>query len=45
MATFRVFEKFLKIISKMTKEKKDILNFIFSKSKAKEVIWLKNYFF
>ncbi len=45
LATIKVFEKFLKIISKMTKEKKDILNFLFSKSKAKEIIWLKNYFF
>ena len=45
IATKKVFEKFITQIHKLSKEKKDILNFILSKSRDKEAIWLKNYFF
>ncbi len=45
IATKKVFEKFITQIHKLSKEKKEVLKFIFSKSKQKEIIWLKNYIF
>ncbi len=45
MATVKLFEKFINIIKKFSKEKKDVLKFIFSKTNDKSINFLKNYLF
>jgi hypothetical protein len=45
IATLKLFEKLIKKISKMSKSHKEILYFILSKTKDKNILWFKNFLF